>query len=64
MNRIGGIFYLAICVAIAMVGYHIHGSIFWSIVDFFLCPLALAKWVFCHQITLSVLKATFGWFWS
>jgi hypothetical protein len=45
-----------------MIGYHIHGSIFWAIVDFLFVPLAWIKWLVMHQVTLSVIKATFAWF--
>jgi hypothetical protein len=46
----------------AMVGYTIHGSIFWSIVDLFVWPLAIMKWLIYHELTLDVLKRTFSWF--
>jgi hypothetical protein len=45
-----------------MVGYHIHGSVAWSVVDFFFTPLAIAKWLVYHEVTASVVKATFAWF--
>jgi|TARA_R110000822_G_scaffold162065_1_gene302401 hypothetical protein len=46
----------------AMVGYHIHGSIFWAIMDFIFWPLALIKWAICQEITLTIIKETFSWF--
>lgn len=54
--------YIIFCVLTAMVGYTIHHSIFWSIVDFFFTPFAIAKWLIYHEITLPVIKATFAWF--
>ena len=46
----------------AMIGYTIHGSMFWSIVDFFFTPLAWIKWLICQEVTLKVIKETFTWF--
>lgn len=46
----------------AMVGYTIHKSIFWSIIDFLLAPLVWIKWIICHEVTLSIIKETFSWF--
>ncbi|GGG60711.1 hypothetical protein [Hymenobacter glacieicola] len=50
---------LLFSVAVAMIGYTIHGSIFWSIVDFIFSPIALIKWLICHELTLTVLHQTF-----
>lgn len=46
----------------AMVGHTIHGSFFWSIVDFFFVPFAWAKWLICHEVNMSIIKTTFAWF--
>ena len=51
---------LLFATATAMVGYTIHGSIFWSIVDFIFAPVAIIKWLICHELTASVLRETFG----
>ena len=59
MNSLLGLLFAA---ATAMVGYHIHGSIFWSIVDFIFSPIAIIKWLICHELTLAVLKDTFSFF--
>ena len=45
-----------------MVGYHIHGSIFWAIVDWPFWPFAWVKWLILHQVNLSIIKATFTFF--
>jgi hypothetical protein len=45
---------------IAMIGYTIHGSIFWSIIDFIFSPIALVKWLICHEITFAVIHQTFS----
>lgn len=54
--------YTVFCVCTAMIGYTIHNSIFWSIMDFIFCPFAWIKWLICHEVTLSVIKETFSWF--
>lgn len=59
MENLGYLVYLIFCVAIAMVGYQIHSSVFWAIVDFFFSPLALIKWLVCHEINISIIKETF-----
>lgn len=60
----GKLIYLIIAVCTAMVGYHIHGSIFWSIVDFIFWPFVIIKWLICKQLTLAIIKATFAFFFS
>jgi len=61
--RVGGngLLYTIFCVLTAMIGYTIHGSIGWAIVDFLFCPLAWAKWLVCHEVTLTIIKHTFSW---
>ena len=56
------IFSMIFCVSTAMIGHTIHGSLFWSIVDFFFSPIAWIKWIVCHEVTLTVIKQTFSWF--
>jgi len=56
------VFYGFIAIIVAMLGYTIHGSIFWSIVDFLFWPIAVIKWLICHELTMAVIKNTFGWF--
>lgn len=53
---------IAVCVGIA--GYSIHHSVGWAIVDALFWPIAVCKWLICHQLTLAVLKDAFGWFFS
>ena len=49
-------------VVTGMVGYHIHHSLFWAVMDFVVWPLALCKWLLCEQVTLSIVKETFAFF--
>lgn len=59
-----GLINIFIAITIAMIGNTIHGSLFWSIVDFFFWPLALIKWLVCHELTLAIIKQTFTWFFN
>lgn len=61
-NSLTGIFYMIFCLLIAMIGYNIHKSVFWSIIDFFFAPLVLCKWIIYHEISLSIIEQTFSWF--
>jgi hypothetical protein len=44
----------------SMIGYTIHKSVGWAIIDFLCWPLALDKWLIYHEITRSVIKETFN----
>ena len=63
-SSIGSLLYSLAAVATAMVGYHIHGSVFWAIMDFLFPFFAWAKWLIMHQVNLSIVKATFSFFLS
>lgn len=49
-------------VCTAMIGYQIHHSLFWSVMDFIFSPVTWAKWFICHDVTLSIIKHAFSWF--
>ena len=44
----------------AMIGYTIHGSTFWCVMDFFFWPIAICKWLVYHEISRSVIERTFA----
>lgn len=54
--------YIIFATMTAMIGYTIHGSLFWAIMDFFFAPPTWAKWLIYHEVTLSIIKQTFTWF--
>lgn len=56
------VLYMFIAVIVAMIGYTIHGSLLWSIVNYLFWPIAIVKWLICHELTLAVIKQTFAWF--
>lgn len=60
-NKYGWI-YTLFCFCTAMIGYQIHNSIFWSIVDFFFTPIAWMKWLICHEVSLTIIKKAFAFF--
>ena len=49
-------------IATAMVGYTIHSSLGWAIIDALFFPLALVKWLICHEVTLKIIAETFSFF--
>lgn len=46
----------------AMIGYQIHSSTFWAIMDFIFWPIVWIKWFIFHEVTLSIIKEAFSWF--
>lgn len=64
MNTIGRIIYFLFTLATAMIGYTIHSSLFWSIMDYFFAPLTWAKWLICHEVNMVIIKQTFSWFFN
>ena len=49
-------------IATAIIGYAIHHSIFWAIVDFFFWPIAWIKWLVCSEVNLTIIKNAFSFF--
>jgi len=56
----GRLIYMLIALSTAIVGYHIHGSIFWALVDWVFWPIALFKWVICQEISMTVIREAFS----
>ena len=54
--------YFIFCIATAMIGYKLHSSIFWAIVDFLFAPFVWAKWLIMQQVNMSIIKDTFSFF--
>ena len=53
---------LLICTGSAMVGYTIHRSIFWAIMDFLFWPFAWIKWLVCQEVNMTIIRQTFEFF--
>lgn len=54
--------YVIFCICTAMIGYNIHHSLFWAIVDFFFTPIIWCKWLICQEVSLTIIKSTFVFF--
>lgn len=63
-EKISSFLYLLVSIATAMVGYTIHHSIFWAVIDFIFVPFVWCKWLIFHEVTLSIIKQTFQWFFN
>ena len=60
MNQSRNLFYIIVSIATCVVGYNIHHSIFWCIMDFIFWPFAITKWLICHQINIEIIKQSFS----
>lgn len=63
-SRFGGAITLILATLTSMVGYHIHQSLFWAVMDFLFYPFAWVKWLIYHEVSQQVLRETFSWFFS
>jgi hypothetical protein len=59
---IGNFLYTIVAIATAIIGYNIHGSIFWAIVDFLFAPIAWIKWLICQEVNLTIIRESFSFF--
>jgi hypothetical protein len=48
----------------SMIGYHIHQSLFWAIVDWCFFPLAWIKWLICEEVSMKIIRETFSFFFN
>jgi len=62
MNYLGRLIYIAFSLATAIIGNNIHGSTFWSVMDFLFSPIAWLKWAICKEVNLTIIKSSFEWF--
>jgi hypothetical protein len=54
--------YSILALLTAMIGYQIHNSFFWAIMDFFFMPFAWIKWLIMHEVNITIIKETFSFF--
>jgi len=59
---IGRLLFIAVAIFTAIIGYHIHGSVFWTIMDWIFWPFAWLKWLLCQEVSMSVIKDSFAFF--
>ncbi len=48
----------------SIIGYEIHRSMFWAVVDFFLYPFVWIKWLIFHEVSVSIIDNAFDWFFN
>lgn len=61
-NPFLGLIWLVFVLCTANIGYYIHKSVIWAIVDFIFAPLVWIKWFVFRDVTLSIIKQSFEWF--
>lgn len=54
--------YILIQLPTAMIGYTIHNSIGWAIMDFLFTPIVWCKWLIYQEVNMSIIKQTFDFF--
>jgi len=60
VRAISTLIWLAFNLGTAVVGHKIHGSIFWSVMDFIFSPIAWLKWLICQEVNLTIIKQAFA----
>ncbi len=61
-NTIGRLLYIIAATYTGMIGYTMHHSVGWGIVDAILAPIVWVKWLICHEVTLNIITKTFDFF--
>lgn len=59
---LAAIFWFFFALATAIIGFHIHHSIFFSIIDYIFAPFVWIKWVIFQEVNMTIIKASFAWF--
>lgn len=54
--------YLILCTLTSIIGYNIHYSLFWSLIDFWLAPLIWVKWLVLKEVNITLINDSFNWF--
>jgi hypothetical protein len=59
MKRLIGLSYVLFSMCTAKVGFEIHGSIFWSIINFIFTVFSWLKWILFEEVNLTIIKNAF-----
>lgn len=59
-NFWGRIIYFLFQIATAMIGYTIHGNLFYSFVNLCFAPLAWLYWLITHNVNMTIIQQTFS----
>jgi hypothetical protein len=54
--------YSIICIATAMINYHMYHNLFYAILSFILTPITWIYWLITQQINLTIIQDTFSFF--
>jgi hypothetical protein len=54
--------YLIFAVLTAMIGYHIHHSVGYAVVNFLFAPISWIYWLVTGNINMTIIKDTFSFF--
>lgn len=63
-SSIGKFLYFLVCTATAMIGYQIHHSVFYSILNFIFAPLSWLVWLVCHDVNMTIIHKAFDFLFS
>jgi hypothetical protein len=58
------VLYVLVACFSAMVGWTLHHSIGYAILNWIFWWISLPYWLITHKLTLSVIKQTFSWFFA
>ena len=64
MKKLIRTLYPIIALFSAMVGYHIHHSVGYAILNFFFWPISWAYWLITHSVNITAIKETFEFFFN
>lgn len=62
MKKLSALIWIVFSLCTARIGFAIHGSYFWAIVDFFFTVFAWLKWILLGQVNITVIKHALGFF--
>ena len=61
-NTVGNLLWFIFNLVTAIIGYHIHNSIFFSIIDFIFSPIVWTKWLCFQEVNLTIIHDAFAFF--
>ena len=64
VERVFRLIYLIFCLSTSMIGYHIHNSIGYAILDWIFAPFVWCKWLITHEVNMKIIHETFAFFFN
>jgi len=63
MKSCNSFFNLVTAYIVGVVGYHLNNqSVFWGIIDALFYPIAIIKWLIYGELSMSLIKESFPFF--